>query len=119
MQAFFLVADDIMDGSTTRRGQPCWYKRDDVGMTAVNDAILLETCIYTLLHNHFHDQPNYLDTLEAFIYVSPQIFKIIAELECKINGPFLITSFLYFPSITLTKHYYYQSTSKMQSGKFF
>ncbi len=70
MQAFFLVADDIMDGSTTRRGQPCWYKRDDVGMTAVNDAILLETCIYTLLHNHFHDQPNYLDTLEAFIYVS-------------------------------------------------
>ena len=72
LQGFFLVADDMMDGSTTRRGQPCWYKRDDVGMTAINDAIILETCLYTLLHDHFSDQPNYLDTIDAFLYVGIQ-----------------------------------------------
>ena len=26
LQAYFLVVDDMMDQSITRRGQPCWYK---------------------------------------------------------------------------------------------
>ncbi|KAJ8287909.1 hypothetical protein COCON_G00005680 [Conger conger] len=32
LQAFLLVADDIMDASLTRRGQPCWYKKEGVAV---------------------------------------------------------------------------------------
>lgn len=52
-QAYFLVADDIMDSSITRRGQPCWYRRPEVGMVAINDGIILEACIFRILKKHF------------------------------------------------------------------
>ena len=37
LQAFFLVADDIMDASHTRRGQPCWYKLPEVRRSCVSE----------------------------------------------------------------------------------
>lgn len=41
LQAFFLVADDIMDASVTRRGQPCWYKRVSLADNSWMDTFLL------------------------------------------------------------------------------
>lgn len=59
MQACFLVADDIMDASTTRRGQPCWYLLPDVQLDAVNDSLVLESFMYFLIQKYFGDKPTY------------------------------------------------------------
>ncbi|KAM4690189.1 farnesyl pyrophosphate synthase isoform 2-T2 [Rhinophrynus dorsalis] len=72
LQAFFLVADDIMDNSVTRRGQPCWYKKKSIGLDAVNDSFLLESCIYRLLRKYCRGQPYYLHLLELFLETSYQ-----------------------------------------------
>ncbi|CAH1255547.1 FDPS [Branchiostoma lanceolatum] len=66
LQAFFLVLDDIMDQSQTRRGQPCWYRVEDVGNMAINDACYVESCIYKLLRRFCRGQPYYVDLLELF-----------------------------------------------------
>lgn len=66
LQAFFLVADDIMDNSVTRRGQPCWYRRPQVGLLACNDYIVLESCLYRILSKHFGTTPYYARLLDLF-----------------------------------------------------
>lgn len=66
LQAFFLVADDIMDQSHTRRGRPCWYKNEGVGMEAINDSFFLESAIYVLLKQYCRGKSYYVDILELF-----------------------------------------------------
>ncbi|XP_026668833.1 farnesyl pyrophosphate synthase isoform X2 [Ceratina calcarata] len=67
MQAYFLVLDDIQDGSETRRNQPCWYLTNGIGLAATNDAIMLEMCIYQLLRKHFRTNECYLGLIELFL----------------------------------------------------
>nr|AYV97141.1 trans-prenyltransferase 1 [Haslea ostrearia] len=59
LQAFFLVADDVMDGSKTRRGQPCWYLLENVKLISINDAFLLESFVFSILKKHFVHLPCY------------------------------------------------------------
>ncbi|KAI0259588.1 farnesyl diphosphate synthase [Gloeopeniophorella convolvens] len=72
LQAYFLVSDDIMDSSVTRRGQPCWYKLKDVGLMAINDALILEGAIYQMIRKHFRSEPYYVDLLDLMHEVSYQ-----------------------------------------------
>jgi farnesyl diphosphate synthase len=90
LQAFFLVSDDIMDSSVTRRGQPCWYLQEGVGMVAINDAFLLESAIYTLLKKYFRSHPAYIDMVELFHEVSyqtelGQLCDLLTAPEDKVN----------------------------------
>ena len=68
-QAFFLVSDDIMDGSVTRRGQPCWYHKTG-GITAFNNSLILETCVYSIIRQYFRSEPSYLSLLENMLEVT-------------------------------------------------
>jgi farnesyl diphosphate synthase len=72
LQAAFLIWDDIMDESVTRRGQPCWYKNGDVLMNAINDGLVLECQIYSMLKKHLKTEPCYADLLELFHDVTSQ-----------------------------------------------
>jgi len=70
LQAYFLVLDDIIDGSVRRRGRPCWYLYENLGTAAINDGQLLEQGLYQLLGRYFRDKPYYARVLELFHDVS-------------------------------------------------
>jgi len=60
IQASFLVADDVMDASITRRGKPCWYRNEDIGLNAINDSLILLTHASMLLRHYFEGTPEYV-----------------------------------------------------------
>ncbi|XP_046662287.1 farnesyl pyrophosphate synthase-like isoform X2 [Homalodisca vitripennis] len=66
LQAFFLVLDDMIDGSETRRGRICWYRNPSVGLNAANDGIFIESGIYQLLRRYFVDKPYYFQAIDLF-----------------------------------------------------
>ncbi|KAG8429228.1 hypothetical protein GDO86_018014 [Hymenochirus boettgeri] len=59
-----------MDNSVTRRGQPCWYRKEGIGLEAVNDSFLLESSIYCILRRYCRGKPYYLNLLELFLETS-------------------------------------------------
>lgn len=72
LQAFFLVADDLMDGSTTRRGNPCWFRKKNVQLIAINDSFILESFVYKILKRYFGREKYYYALVDLFIEVTRQ-----------------------------------------------
>lgn len=67
LQAYFLVEDDIEDASVTRRGKPCWYKVNGIGLTAINDASFLRSAVYQVLKRNLKGHPAKFDIIELFL----------------------------------------------------
>eukprot|EP00933_Yihiella_yeosuensis_P013318 TRINITY_DN1239_c0_g3_i1.p1 TRINITY_DN1239_c0_g3~~TRINITY_DN1239_c0_g3_i1.p1 ORF type:complete len:436 (-),score=92.90 TRINITY_DN1239_c0_g3_i1:437-1744(-) len=67
LQAWLLIADDFMDDSATRRGQPCWYKLPHVKQIALNDAFIVEMFVFRVLKRHFWAEPYYLQLIDLFM----------------------------------------------------
>jgi farnesyl diphosphate synthase len=70
LQAVFLIEDDIIDGSETRRGHPCWYKLPDVGLAAINDARMIENSLYYILKKYFSQADYYNEIVDLFHEIS-------------------------------------------------
>lgn len=49
-----------------RRNQPAWYKNKDVGLLAINDGILMENSIYSILRKYFSNHLCYVPAIELF-----------------------------------------------------
>ncbi len=64
LQAAFLVADDIMDESQTRRGKKCWYKVDEVH--GYNDVFKLEHFAFWVLKANLKDRSELYEICAMF-----------------------------------------------------
>ena len=85
LQAWLLVADDMMDESVTRRGQPCWYKSmtdkgNPVGNIAINDAVTIEALVFKILKRHFANEPCYMQLVDLMMETTFQVKAISRDL---------------------------------------
>ncbi|CAG0921853.1 unnamed protein product [Notodromas monacha] len=62
----FLIEEDIVNKSETRRGRPCWYRVDGVSMMAINDAGVMESFAHELIKFHCEANKNYEKILEIY-----------------------------------------------------
>lgn len=66
LRAVAYIVDDIIDSSITRQNKTCWYKLEDIELSAINDAFMLESSIYFILKKHFSHLDCYVEIVELF-----------------------------------------------------
>ncbi|KAG8192103.1 hypothetical protein JTE90_027750 [Oedothorax gibbosus] len=70
LQAFLLITDDVMDQSILRRGKPCWYTKSDVGLCAINDALMLNYGIFKVMEKQLGHLKCYNNLVHEFLQVT-------------------------------------------------
>ncbi|KOB57504.1 Farnesyl diphosphate synthase 3, partial [Operophtera brumata] len=67
----------MMDGSSTRRGMPCWYRLPNVGLGAINDSILIHCSIYETLQANFSKTPLCVDISDYSMFTIDRYYSIV------------------------------------------
>lgn len=95
MQAVHTMADDILDHANMRRNQPAWHVK--IGLFAVNDILLIETCIYKLIQKYFKSKECYGDIMNTFLKVSNKFVYLYVNRKSSKKQLYLIyiINFLY------------------------
>jgi len=86
LQTFFLVLDDIMDGSQMRRGKTCWYKMPGIGMNAINHGLQLDLAMNQVIWSEMRNHPKLHQMLHD-VHETKTITVIGQELDCATQGP--------------------------------
>lgn len=108
LQAFFLVADDMMDDSHTRRGQPCFFRLPEIGLNAINDSLILEMMIYRLLQIKFGTESVYPHLVNLFRDIS--YTTEMGQMLDLTSQPKGVTDFSRFTEEALTRIYKYKTS---------
>ncbi len=66
LQAYFLIADDMMDKSHTRRGQVCWYLRPEVQNDAINDCFITDSFLHHIIETYSENDSQYVILTKLF-----------------------------------------------------
>ncbi|KAM3370897.1 hypothetical protein ACQJBY_018320 [Aegilops geniculata] len=66
LQASALVMDDITDNAYTRRDNLCWYKLPTVGLSAINDGVLLKCHVQAIIKRYFKEKFYFMELMELW-----------------------------------------------------
>jgi len=59
-----------MDNGYFRRGQPCWHRVNNQGISVLSDVYLLEHVAYQIIHKYFKALPCYTDLLDLCLDIT-------------------------------------------------